>query len=115
MYSDVFAAFIAAKISFTRIVKFLDAPELEKRHSRNSCSDEDLVQYIFIKSPEISWDVDSSKAILRTIDLVVQPGQKLAVCGEVGSGKSTLLAAILGENHNINSIVSNFHLVLFLF
>lgn len=31
------------------------------------------------------------------VQLVVQPGELVAVVGEVGAGKSSLLAALLGE------------------
>ncbi|KAH7839793.1 hypothetical protein Vadar_008968 [Vaccinium darrowii] len=53
----------------------------------------------------ISWDSSSSKPTLDDINLVVQCGEKIAVCGEVGSGKSTLIAAILGEVPDINGKV----------
>ncbi|XP_062074489.1 ABC transporter C family member 10-like [Humulus lupulus] len=102
---DIFGAFVEAKVSFSRIVKFLEAPELENRHKRHNFSSKELDQSIFIRSSEISWDSNSSKATLRNIDLEVRSGEKLAICGEVGSGKSTLLAAILGEVPHVNGIV----------
>jgi ABC-type multidrug transport system fused ATPase/permease subunit len=92
---DVIGVVIQAKVAFTRISKFLDAPELNgqvrKKHyvgnnypiAMNSCS--------------FSWDENPSKATLNNINLVVKGGEKVAICGEVGSGKSTLLAAVLGE------------------
>jgi ABC-type bacteriocin/lantibiotic exporter with double-glycine peptidase domain len=62
---------------------------------------------VFIRCAEISWDTDpSSKATLRSINLEVKPGDKVAICGELGSGKSTLLAAVLGEVPRVNGIVS---------
>ncbi|KAK9927051.1 hypothetical protein M0R45_024256 [Rubus argutus] len=102
---DVFGAFIEAKVSFSRIVKFLDAPELEHRDTRKESSEEDVEHSILFKSFEISWDTNATKATLRDINLEVKPGEKVAICGEVGSGKSTLLAAILGEVPHINGVV----------
>ena len=67
---------------------------------------EELEQSILINSTRISWDASSLKPTLADINLVVQFGEKIAVCGEVGSGKSTLIATILGEVPNINNIVS---------
>ncbi|KAL5551906.1 hypothetical protein UlMin_002082 [Ulmus minor] len=105
---DVFGAFVEAKVSFYRVVKFLEAPELENRHTRQTGSGKELELSILFRSSEISWDTSSSKATLRNIDLVVKPGEKVAICGEVGSGKSTLLAAILGEVPHINGIVRGY-------
>ncbi|KAK9941108.1 hypothetical protein M0R45_017735 [Rubus argutus] len=103
---DVFGAFIEAKVSFSRIVKFLDAPELENRHTRKVSRGKEVHEHsIFIRASEISWDTNATKVALRDINLEAKPGEKVAICGEVGSGKSTLLAAILGEVPRINGIV----------
>uniref|UniRef100_A0A2N9FHF0 ABC-type xenobiotic transporter n=1 Tax=Fagus sylvatica TaxID=28930 RepID=A0A2N9FHF0_FAGSY len=102
---DVAGVFIEAKVSLTRILKFLEAPELQDRYAMQKCNDKELEQSILIKATEISWETNSAKAVLRNINLAVKPGEKVAICGEVGSGKSTLLAAILGEVPNIKGIV----------
>ncbi|KAK0586995.1 hypothetical protein LWI29_015884 [Acer saccharum] len=62
---------------------------------------------IFIRSANISWDASSYSlnATLRNIDLMVKPGEKVAICGEVGSRKSTIIVAILGEVPNTNGTV----------
>ncbi|KAK9276061.1 hypothetical protein L1049_005592 [Liquidambar formosana] len=99
---DVAGAFIEAKVSLGRIVKFLEAPELQNRQTRQKYEGNES---IFIRSTGISWDIDSTKDTLRNINLVAKPGEKVAVCGEVGSGKSTLLAAILGEVPKIDGMV----------
>ncbi|KAK2664213.1 hypothetical protein Ddye_002787 [Dipteronia dyeriana] len=107
MIPEIAGIFIEAKVSFSRIVNFLEAPELENKNTRQIKSNHNIMAdwSIFIRSAEISWDASSSKATLRNIDLMVKPGEKVAICGEVGSGKSTLLAAILGEVPNINGTV----------
>ncbi|XVF10473.1 hypothetical protein REPUB_Repub07fG0186100 [Reevesia pubescens] len=103
---DVFGVFIEAKVSLDRIVKFLEAPELENNDLHHKHNDKEFECSIFISSTEISWDTDSSsKPTLRNINLVVKPREKIAICGEVGSGKSTLLAAVLGEVPKINGTV----------
>ena len=107
MIPDVAGVFIEAKVSFTRILKFLEEPELQNRNKRQNYNDKDQEQSILIRASEISWETNSDKALLRNINLVVKPGEKVAICGEVGSGKSTLLAAILGEVPNIRGIVSD--------
>ena len=111
MIPDVAGVFIEAKVSLTRIVKFLEAPELENRNTRRKCNGKEQEHSIFMRASEISWETDSENVILRNINLFVKPAEKVAICGEVGSGKSTLLAAILGEVPNIKGMVSN-HLFL---
>uniref|UniRef100_A0A2N9HER7 ABC-type xenobiotic transporter n=1 Tax=Fagus sylvatica TaxID=28930 RepID=A0A2N9HER7_FAGSY len=93
-------------VSLTRIVKFLEAPELENRNTRQNCNEKEVEQSIFIKATEISWETNPANATLRNINLEVKQGEKVAICGEVGSGKSTLLAAILGEVPSIKGIVN---------
>ncbi|XP_042505969.1 ABC transporter C family member 10-like [Macadamia integrifolia] len=94
---DVIGVVIQAKVSLERIVKFLEAPELQNENIRQKGKVEELRVSISMKSVDLSWEENPSKLTLRNINLVVKPGEKVAVCGEVGSGKSNLLAAILGE------------------
>ncbi|XVF53016.1 hypothetical protein PTKIN_Ptkin05aG0065000 [Pterospermum kingtungense] len=103
---DVVQVFIEAKVSLDRILKFLDAPELRNRKLQQECNYKKSDHSIFIRCDEISWDLNpSSKTTIRNIDLVVKPGEKVAICGEVGSGKSTILAAVLGEVPKVNGTV----------
>ncbi|KAI9086573.1 hypothetical protein K1719_031434 [Acacia pycnantha] len=94
---DVIGVVIQAKVAFARIVKFLEAPELQSANVRKKSSNGILNGYIHINAADFSWEDNDSKPTLRNINLDVKPGQKVAICGEVGSGKSTLLAAILEE------------------
>jgi ATP-binding cassette subfamily C (CFTR/MRP) protein 2 len=102
---DVIAVIIQAKVSLSRIIKFLEAAELQDRVVERvfpQNSDHSLL----ISSATLSWDSISSKSALRNINMEVKHGQKLTICGEVGSGKSTLLAAILGEVPKLSDNVS---------
>ncbi|KAI3458058.1 hypothetical protein Pfo_014721 [Paulownia fortunei] len=94
---EVIGVFIQAKVAFARIVKFLEAPELETANVRVKSQIDDTNLSVSFKSANLSWDENPLKPTLRNIDLAVKRGDKIAICGEVGSGKSTLLAAILEE------------------
>ncbi|CAL5367442.1 unnamed protein product [Camellia sinensis] len=102
---DVIGVVIQANVAFSRIVNFLEAPELENKNTRKKCNMEMKDYNIFIKSANLSWEENPSKPTLRNINLEVRPGEKVAICGEVGSGKSTLLAAILGEVPNVQGAI----------
>ncbi|XP_023742688.1 ABC transporter C family member 10 [Lactuca sativa] len=100
--SDVAAVFIEARVALSRVVEFLQAPELQKER-KNHVKVED--RSLIIKCESISWIDDSSKPTLGDVNLEVLIGKKVAICGEVGSGKSTLISAILGEVPNIKGTV----------
>ncbi|GMP70432.1 hypothetical protein CsSME_00029289 [Camellia sinensis var. sinensis] len=90
---DVIGVVIQAKVAFARIVKFLEALELENTNIRKKRNMGMKSHSIFIKFASFRGKR-------------VRAGEKVAICGEVGSGKSTLLAAILGEVPNILGIGS---------
>ncbi|XP_055831218.1 ABC transporter C family member 10-like isoform X1 [Solanum dulcamara] len=98
---DVIGVVIQAKVSFERIVKFLEASELEMRREHIRSTD----HAVLIKSATLSWEENPSQPTLRNINLEVKSGEKVAICGEVGSGKSSLLSAILGEVPSIQGTV----------
>ncbi|XP_074291617.1 ABC transporter C family member 10-like [Silene latifolia] len=92
--SDVLNAVIQATVAFTRISRFLEASEVEHGNKNDISSVDHAIR---LNSVNLSWEINQTKPTLRNISLEVQPGAKVAICGEVSSGKSTLLAAILGE------------------
>ncbi|KAM7523622.1 hypothetical protein LguiA_013524 [Lonicera macranthoides] len=96
---EVIGAVIQAKVSFARIVDFLQAPELESggAHLRQKWNWDDTNQSVLVQSANLSWEENLGRPTLININLEVKVGEKVAICGEVGSGKSSLLAAILGE------------------
>ncbi|CAI9291139.1 unnamed protein product [Lactuca saligna] len=100
--SDVAAVFIEGRVALTRVVEFLQAPELQKE-GKNHGNMEDRA--VVINCESISWNDDSSKPTLTDVKLEVLNGKKVAICGEVGSGKSTLISAVLGEVPHIKGTI----------
>ncbi|KAK0586507.1 hypothetical protein LWI29_008156 [Acer saccharum] len=105
---EVFGVFIEAKVSFDRIAKFLEAPELQNLQIRQISNGTELNHSVYIKSTDLSWESDILNPTLKNINLVIKPGEKVAICGEVGAGKSTLLAAILGELPSVEGTIQVF-------
>ncbi|KAK2664216.1 hypothetical protein Ddye_002790 [Dipteronia dyeriana] len=105
---EVFGVFIEAKVSFDRIAKFLEAPELQNLQIRQISNGTELNHPVYIKSTDLSWESDILNPTLKNINLVIKPGEKVAICGEVGAGKSTLLAAILGELPSVEGTIQVF-------
>lgn len=50
-----------------------------------------------MSNASFSWDEKTNKIILHDINLKIEPGQLVAIIGNVGSGKSSLLLATLNE------------------
>ncbi|XP_022716766.1 ABC transporter C family member 3-like [Durio zibethinus] len=93
---DTISKIAQTKVSLDRIASFLQLDDLqpdviEKLPRGSSDTSIEIVDGNF------SWDLSSSIATLKDINLKVCQGMRVAVCGTVGSGKSSLLSCILGE------------------
>ncbi|KAJ8753048.1 hypothetical protein K2173_011816 [Erythroxylum novogranatense] len=102
---NVISALIQAKVAFSRILNFLEAPELQCSNIRQKQNRGNDTLAVLIKSAHFSWEDNSSKPTLTNVNLEIKPGEKVAVCGEVGSGKSTLVAAVFGEVPNTQGTI----------
>lgn len=49
-----------------------------------------------IEFQSVSAGYDSSRMVLKNLDLSIQAGEKIGICGRTGSGKSSLILAIFG-------------------
>ncbi|KAJ8436586.1 hypothetical protein Cgig2_031527 [Carnegiea gigantea] len=79
---DVVGAYVQARVSLDRLIRFLEAPELQNQHIQERKTGEELQQSIVIRSIGISWENTSSKPTLSDVNLVIKPGEKVAICGE---------------------------------
>lgn len=104
-FPDLVSMMAQTKVSLDRISGFLQDEELQEnatiaipRGVTNTA--------IEIKDGVFSWDSTSPRSTLSGIQMKVEKGMRVAVCGMVGSGKSSFLSCILGEIPKISGEVS---------
>lgn len=103
-FPDLVSMMAQTKVSLDRIAGFLQEEELQEdativlqRGMTNVA--------IEIKDGEFAWDPSCSRPTLSGIQMKVERGMRVAVCGMVGSGKSSFLSCILGEIPKISGEV----------
>uniref|UniRef100_A0A5B7A298 ABC-type xenobiotic transporter n=1 Tax=Davidia involucrata TaxID=16924 RepID=A0A5B7A298_DAVIN len=103
-FPDLVSMMAQTKVSLDRIAGFLQDEELQEdativvpRGTTNVA--------IEIKDGEFCWDPSSPRTTLSGIQMRVERGMRVAVCGMVGSGKSSFLSCILGEIPKISGEV----------
>ncbi|KAK6940597.1 ABC transporter type 1, transmembrane domain [Dillenia turbinata] len=103
-FPDLISMLAQTKVSLDRISGFLQEEELQPDatiilpQGMSSTA-------IEIKDGEFSWDPSSPRPTLAGIQMKVEKGMRVAVCGTVGSGKSSFLSCILGEIPKISGEV----------
>ncbi|KAI3769184.1 hypothetical protein L6452_00284 [Arctium lappa] len=101
---DTVAMITQTKVSLDRIVSYLSLDDLDSglvEMLPRGCSD----VAIEITNGNFSWDGLSAEPVLKDINIKVDRGMKVAVCGTVGSGKSSFLSCILGEVPKVSGSV----------
>ncbi|KAK6937713.1 ABC transporter-like, ATP-binding domain [Dillenia turbinata] len=103
-FPDLVSMMAQTKVSLDRISGFLQEEELQPDAAiilpRGMSS-----TAIEINDGEFGWDPSSSRPTLAGIQMTVEKGMRVAVCGTVGSGKSSFLSCILGEIPKISGEV----------
>uniref|UniRef100_A0A0A0KCQ4 ABC-type xenobiotic transporter n=1 Tax=Cucumis sativus TaxID=3659 RepID=A0A0A0KCQ4_CUCSA len=94
MIPEALSILIQVKVSFDRLNAFLLDDELKNDEVIENPSMDKMIE---IHNGNFRWDPESVILTLKDVDLDVERGQKVAICGPVGAGKSSLLHAILGE------------------
>ncbi|KAK1428445.1 hypothetical protein QVD17_17279 [Tagetes erecta] len=103
-FPDLVSMMAQTKVSLDRITGFLQEEELQEDATivlPRGMSD----VAIEIKDGEFQWDPCSPRPTLSNIQMKVERGMRVAVCGSVGSGKSSFLSCILGEIPKISGEV----------
>jgi ABC-type bacteriocin/lantibiotic exporter with double-glycine peptidase domain len=104
-FPDLVSMMAQTKVSLDRISGFLQEEELQEDATVRSITN----LAIEIKDAAFCWDPSSSSSsrpTLSGIQMKVERGMRVAVCGVVGSGKSSFLSCILGEIPKISGEVS---------
>jgi hypothetical protein len=95
-FPDLVSTMAQTKVSLDRLSCFLLEEELQEDATTVLPQGVSNIA-IEIKDSEFSWDPSSSRPTLSEINMKVEKGMRVAVCGTVGSGKSSFLSCILGE------------------
>ncbi|XP_072965650.1 ABC transporter C family member 8-like isoform X1 [Typha angustifolia] len=104
MLPEVLSVMIQAKVSLDRVGMFLLEDEFnEEDVKRIPLQDSDLS--VEVCNGIFNWVPCTSLPTLDNINLCINRGEKVAICGPVGAGKSSLLYAILGEIPRISGSV----------
>lgn len=104
-FPDLVSMMAQTKVSLDRISGFLQEEELQENATivlpRGMTN-----MAIEIKDGTFGWDPSLPRPTLSGIQMTVERGMRVAVCGMVGSGKSSFLSCILGEIPKISGEVS---------
>ncbi|KAL3645049.1 Multidrug resistance-associated protein 5 [Castilleja foliolosa] len=104
-FPDLVSMMAQTKVSLDRIAEFLQEEELQEDATIALPQDISNVA-IEIKNGSFCWDQSSSMPTLSNMQVKVEKGMRVAVCGVVGSGKSSFISCILGEIPKISGEVS---------
>lgn len=104
-FPDLVSMMAQTKVSLDRISGFLQEEELQEDATIVIPRGQSNIA-IEIKDGVFCWDPFSSRPTLSGIQMRVEKGMRVAVCGTVGSGKSSFISCILGEIPKISGEVS---------
>ncbi|KAF8667248.1 hypothetical protein HU200_052914 [Digitaria exilis] len=93
---DLLSVFAQGKVSADRVAQYLQEEEL-KCDAVTQVPRSNTSYALEIDQATFSWELETISPTLTDIELRVNRGMKIAICGMVGSGKSSLLSCILGE------------------
>ncbi|THU52387.1 hypothetical protein C4D60_Mb10t03460 [Musa balbisiana] len=107
MLPEVLSIMIQVKVSLDRINTFLHEDEIKEDDVRRSHLQNSNLS-VQLRNGAFCWEAGESISTLKNLNLTINKGEKVAVCGPVGSGKSSLLYAILGEIPKLSGSVEVF-------
>lgn len=103
-FPDLVSMMAQTKVSLDRLSTFLLGEEIQS-DATTVLPRGTTETAIEIKDGKFCWDPSSSRTTLSGIEMKVEKGMLVAVCGIVGAGKSSFLSCILGEIPKISGEV----------
>ncbi|XP_051141825.1 ABC transporter C family member 5-like isoform X2 [Andrographis paniculata] len=103
-FPDLVSMMAQTKVSLDRIEGFLQEEEMEEDATITLPWGVSPVA-IEIKNGNFSWGKSPATMTLSDIQIKVEKGMRVAICGMVGAGKSSFLSSILGEIPKISGEV----------
>jgi ATP-binding cassette subfamily B protein len=98
--AEIFARFSRAKTSIHRLLQIMDArPTIQQAESAVALA-KPIQGEIELKDVEFGYA--RSEAVVHDLDILVGPGQKVAIVGETGSGKTTI-ARLMARMYDVRS------------
>ncbi|XP_021848338.1 ABC transporter C family member 5 [Spinacia oleracea] len=103
-FPDLVSMMAQTKVSLDRLSTFLMSEEIQG-DATTVLPRGTTETAIEIKDGKFCWDPSSTRTTLSGIEMKVEKGMLVAVCGIVGAGKSSFLSCILGEIPKISGEV----------
>lgn len=88
-FPDIFNQWVEALVHFSAIRGFLEQPE-----AATPITNKDLPFAMELKDGRLNF---GRREIFAGVNLTVNPGEAIAICGPVGAGKTSILRVIVGD------------------
>ncbi|PNT65236.1 hypothetical protein BRADI_4g39174v3 [Brachypodium distachyon] len=105
---DAISTMVQSRVSLNRILSFLRLEELPNDIVLKLPRDSHTKLSIEVSNGCFSWDTSSLVPTISDVNLRIEQGMRVAICGAVGSGKSSLISCILGEIPKLSGEVQTY-------
>ncbi|MDB5098517.1 MAG: ATPase, partial [Cyanobacteria bacterium RYN_339] len=103
--AQILSRIFLTRASMRAITRFMEAPS-ERPHGRRFLDRPKITGAIELRGAAFAYPGPDPVYVLKDLDLVIKPGEKVGVLGRIGSGKSTMLKLIMGMYQPIAGKIS---------